>query len=134
MHLQKRLKKKEEGAPLSQATHSVKHWFLWEQERLCAAGAVAHSPRPRDPGHCPAIVFVWPTFLLSHSLSAAPSIPGNNTHCQGRKKKRRARSIWAELNHEAQKRPGDWKPAFWEKDHSPHLFLVSRRITSSNRL
>ncbi|XP_032194202.1 uncharacterized protein LOC116587697 isoform X2 [Mustela erminea] len=74
-----------------------------------------------DPGHCPAIVFVWPTFLLSHSLSPAPSIPGNNTHCQGREKKRRARSIWAGLNHEAQKRPGDWKPAFWEKDHSPHV-------------
>lgn len=121
MHLQQRLKKKEEGAPWSQATHSAKHWFLWEQELLCEAGATSRSLRPMDPGHCPAIVFVWPTFLLSHSLSLAPSVPGNNTHCHRREKKRRTHSIWAELNHEAQKCPGNGEPAFCAKDHSHHV-------------
>lgn len=76
MHLQQRLKKKEEGALWSQATHSAKHWFLWEQELLCVAAATSHSLRPMDWGHCPAIVFVWPTFLLFHSLSPAPVGPG----------------------------------------------------------
>ncbi|CAD7691613.1 unnamed protein product [Nyctereutes procyonoides] len=57
---------------------------------------------------------------VSFTVPGPPSVPGNNTHCHQREKKRTP-SIWAELNHEAQKCPGDWEPAFCAKDHSHHV-------------
>ena len=63
MHLQQRLKKKEEGAVGSQATHSAKQRFLWEQEPHCVACATSTPPAQRGSTTVPGIVFVRPTFL-----------------------------------------------------------------------
>lgn len=90
MNLLQRLKKKEEGGSAeSNYSFSAKHWFLWKREWLCEAPATSPSCSPAGMAHCPSIVFVWPTFLLSHSRSLPLPTPSNNTHCPRRRKKRK---------------------------------------------
>lgn len=123
MHRQQRFKKKEEGAAESSYSFSSTPVSMGTRAALCGLNkspSPAPPPRPMCWGHCPGIVFVWPT-LLPRSLSLPPSVPSNNTQCHRSKKKRRTHCTRAELNDEGQKCPGDWEPAFSPKDHDHHV-------------